>query len=278
MSQIKHAFIAPINYLSLIPQSSNFHLLLAHLLTDETYCRFYKDRKAKGDFIIIDNGAFEFKKPLQAEELYKLISESGVEPDVVVAPDYPFEDWTKTVESTRSFAKEYQKYFGDKVRLMAVPQSIKGDFEGWLQCYKELCKIDNVDFIGMSILGIPNAWCLCTGTEDISHNRLYATMYMNNHNLIDNSKKHHYLGLGSNIRELALQRQLGVIYSNDSSSAIWHGILGIEYDNSAGGLINGKNETPVDFHLPLQFEDGNLKVKNIEKIAYNMHIIQVLTY
>lgn len=271
MKNLNHCFIAPTNYLHLIPENSNYHLLLAHLLTDKRYCEFYRNRRTKGDYIIIDNGAFEFKRPLEAHELYKLINESGVKPHIVVAPDYPFEHWKKTVQSTEAFSKEYHKYFDKDVKLMAVPQSNKGDYQGWVSAYEALTKIEHVDMIGMSILGIPNAFCSLTGTEDISFNRIFATIYMKERGLVAPRVLHHYLGLGSNVREVLVQRELGVAFSNDSSSAIWHGINGIMYDNTGNALVNGKIKKEVDFNLPF-----NNDKKILDYIAFNIHYMQTL--
>ena len=124
---MKHAFIAPVSYLDVIPDSSDFHLLLAHLLDNERYCEYYREKSYRGDTIIIDNGAFEFKRPLPADEYRRLIDLSGIEPDIIVAPDYPFQNWKTTVEATAAFVKTYGRYFDvNKTSIMAVPQSEKG--------------------------------------------------------------------------------------------------------------------------------------------------------
>lgn len=246
---MKHAYIAPSQYLHLIPEDSDFHLLLAHLLEDKTYVDFYKARQEQGDFIIIDNGAFEFHKPLSVDKYYKLVNNSGLHPDVVVAPDYPFEDWAKTVDSTSKFIEEYGNYFDiNKTNVMAVPQSVKGDYLGWIKAYSEFVLMEDVEFIGMSILGIPNAFCSLTGTDAISFNRVFASLYLRGNNIINMEKKHHYLGC-EEPRELLMQKQIGIAYSNDSSTAFWHAINGILFDDTASGLVNGKTKIPVDFSL-----------------------------
>jgi hypothetical protein len=134
---------------------------------------------------------------------------------------------------------------------MAVPQSKKGDWTGWLRCYYNMLHNEDIAVIGMSILGIPNAFCEVTGTSDIAFNRLYATRYLLQNYLVEPGQKwHHYLGLGGGPREIMLQRQLGLMDSNDSSSPFWHGCLGIEFDDSIWGLQNGKSKIEVDFHAP----------------------------
>lgn len=245
---MRYAYIAPTNWLEFVPEQSTYHLLLAHLLTDAKYVEFYKQKQLRGDTIIIDNGCFEFKRPLEPAEYFKLVSESGLNPTVVVAPDYYNEPWEKTVEAAHKFSSEYKKYFDQSTTLMCVPQSNENDWEGWLKCYHALGEVQNCSMIGMSIIGIPNAFKAFTGTSDVSFNRTFCTeMLINTNNVLP--KWHHYLGNDSP-RELLMMRVQGVADGTDSSSPIWHGINSIMFDDTASGLKNGKLKTPVDFDLP----------------------------
>jgi len=224
MKNIKYGYIAPIQYQHLIPESVDFHLILAHLLGNKDYVDFYKKKIERGDTVVLDNSAFEFKRALSAEEIFKFIDDSGIEPTYVVAPDYPFEHWEVTLESTLDFIERVR---GERdYKIMAVPQSVKGDYEGWLQCYANMAEHEDIAMIGMSILGIPNAFCSLTGTNDIAYNRIFATNHLLETGIAIPEKWHHYLGLGGGPREILIQRQLGLIDSNDSSSPFWHGYLG----------------------------------------------------
>jgi len=264
---MKHAYIAPTKYLHLIPEYSDFHLLLAHLLKDPNYAEFYRMRQAKGDTIMIDNGAFEHGKPMELDDLDRIVSESGVRPDILVLPDYPKESWTMTVRAAEvaldSLAKNNP--FGSECDFMSVPQSTPNDHEGWIQCYKELSYLTK--WIGMSILGIPNAFAQVTGTSDISFNRTFATQILKNRSLIKAKNKHHYLGCGDP-REIAIMVALGVADSNDSSTAFWHGIQGLFFDPSSGGLQEGKSNIPVDFDIEYRPEMVNAIRYNITWIEY----------
>lgn len=253
MKDIKYGYISPIKYQHLIPKSADFHLILAHLLDNKEYVDFYKKKIKRGDTVILDNSAFEFKRALSADEIFGFIDRSGIQPTYVVAPDYPFEDWKVTVKSTKKFIKEVQ---GKPYKVMAVPQSREGDWTGWLRGYQEMVNNPDIAVIGMSILGIPNAFCKLTGTSDIAFNRIYATSYLLNTGLANQDKWHHYLGLGGGPRELLIQRQLGLIDSNDSSSPFWHGYLGIKLDNSLWGLKDGKSPIEVDFNA--EYEMGRV--------------------
>lgn len=276
MKKIKFGYIAPVEYLDLIPEDANFHLILAHLLKDKKYAQFYKEKADRGDVIICDNGAFEFKKSLDPEPLMELIADSGVNPTYVVAPDYPFEPWSVTYDSCISFIEMAAK---EDYEIMAVPQSETGNWKGWLECYKRLADLPHVKVMGMSILGIPNAFCSLTGTDDIATNRIFATAYMCREGLISQRKdlSHHYLGLGDGPRELITQRALGVMDTNDSSSPFWHGINGIEFDDSATGLKSGKINLEVDFHLERTVKShsvDNKKLSEIKLIQSNIDWMQ----
>lgn len=246
---MKLAFIAPIEYLHLVPLNESFHLILAHLLRFPRYVEYYNKRYECGDFILLDNSAFEFKRPIEGEEILQFIERSGVKVDMLVAPDYPMQNGSKTIEGLIRFKKLLEKEgLSKSYKVMAVPQSERGCWRDWLECYREIDAI-GVDFIGMSILGLPNAFCSLSHTDDIAFNRILGTQILKNEGLVSKSAKHHYLGLGQP-RELIIQQQLGVAYSNDSSSAIWHGIQGTCYDSTFGGLREGKSKVPVDFELP----------------------------
>ncbi len=268
MKKIKYGYISPIEYQHLIPESADFHLILAHLLDNEDYVNFYKEKIKRGDTVILDNSAFEFKRALSADEIFGFIDRSGIEPTYVVAPDYPFEDWKKTMASTLSFIEQTRN---KPYKIMAVPQSVKGDVEGWMKGYMQMYDNPDIDVIGMSILGIPNAFCSLTGTDDVAYNRVFATQYILDNTKVKPGRKwHHYLGLGGGPREILLQRQLGLMDSNDSSSPFWHGHLGIKFDDSIWGLKDGKSKIEVDFNTKaLPHKDSAI----MHNVAYMENLI-----
>ena len=264
MKQIKYGYISPIKYQHLIPEHADFHLILAHLLDNEEYVSFYKSKIKRGDTVILDNSAFEFKRALSADEIFGFIERSGIEPTYVVAPDYPYDHWETTWESTLKFIDEVK----DKpYKVMAVPQSVMGDWTGWLRCYQKIANHPQIAVIGMSILGVPNAFCKLTGTSDIAFNRIFATQYLLNTGIANQEKWHHYLGLGGGPREILIQRELGLMDSNDSSSPFWHGYLGIRFDDSLWGLIDGKTKVEVDFNVPYL-------INRLSDIKYNIEYME----
>jgi hypothetical protein len=264
MKKIKYGYIAPIAYQDLIPESADFHLILAHLLDSKEYVDFYKEKIKRGDTVILDNSAFEFKRALSSEEIFGFIERSGIEPTYIVAPDYPFEDWEVTWKSTLKFIDEVK---GTKYKVMAVPQSKKGDYKGWIEGYRHMLNHPDIEVIGMSILGIPNAFCSLTNTSNIAINRVFATQYLLDNLISRDYKWHHYLGLGDGPREITLQRQLGLMDSNDSSSPFWHGHLGVRFDESAWGLKDGKTKLEVRFEVERDLD-------SVKDILFNINYME----
>ncbi len=84
----------------------------------------------------------------------------------------------------------------------------------------------------------------------------------------------HMLGMVDGPNEIELVARWGGqvfdwIDSWDSSSAVWHGINGIQYDKSATGLKNGKFEKEVDF-------DTKFAAENLNQIMHNIGYIDRL--
>lgn len=246
--KVQHAYIAPIPHLNLVQwSSSKFHLILAHLMRHRAYADYYKSLHEQGHYIILDNGAFENGQPYGSEQLAEIVKAS-FQPNVIVAPDYPGQPYWATMKAFEEFQQTWSKLYPD-MSIMGVPQSQKGDWQGWMRCYDYMHHHPNCEWIGLSILGIPNAFCGQTGTADISVNRTYACAALKQAYPVfpeDKELKHHALGMGSP-REIVVQKAIGFIDSNDSSSAIWHGLHGVKYDTSPSALIGGKLPIPVDF-------------------------------
>lgn len=279
MQSIHFGYIAPIEYLDFVPDESKFHLCLAHLCKDKRYCDFYKAKRERGDLIFMDNSCFELGEGIDSEQLLDLIDGSGINPHVIVAPDYPGQNGLKTLRALDKFLNTVDNRYKHDVGIMGVPQGEVGDHAQWMACYEEMVKV-GIDAIGMSILALPNAFCHLTGTKDISHNRLYGSMYLKRKGLYNGNIWHHYLG-ASSPSEMQLIPQLGMADSMDSSSPIWHGINGIKYDDSPTGLKDGKIKKHVDFNLPVTFwhEMQHIRdtVKMNRSIAHNIKYVKRAT-
>lgn len=242
--------IAPTAHLNLVA-GRPVHLTLAHLLeSDPVYAKFYKHEWFNGSTIIQDNSAFEMYK--QGRDMYptdKLIDLARLNgANYIVMSDYPNEPAEKTIEAAERMAPIIRSA---GFRTFFVPQSRIGDLEDYEKAFDWACGSDLVDYIGVSILGVPNAY----GVERDNKLQRYVarTHYMQTHQdqLIKaktNNKKIHFLGMVDGPNEIILLGDnLKFVDTWDSSSAIWLGLNGGVYDKSPSGLINGKFELEVDF-------------------------------
>ena len=215
--------IAPTDYMMMYTARSNTHLVLAHLVDiDEKYTQFYKAMSGRGDFLIMDNGAFELGQSYHPEKLIELGTRCGA--SAIVLPDYPNQDPDRTVLAAIALIPEIK---AAGFYTMFVPQSKIGYIEDWLQAYKWAAENDDIDIIGMSILGMPNAMPYIPKC----YARVVLTTILLDRGWFNINKYHHYLGLNSapNL-ELPSLIQMNVLDSCDSSNPVWAGINGYRYN------------------------------------------------
>lgn len=283
MTNLQFGFIAPTSYLQpLALDKETFHLCLAHLMDqDPDYVDFYKTKKGHDTVIVLDNGGYELHKAgkpmLTATEMLTYGNKIGA--DYLVLPDYPGEPAAKTRAIAVNYANAFKSAgFG----TFYVPQSSIGAYEELFEEFMWALQSPLIDYIGVSILSIPNAYGL-------EHNPLqrYTSrmMFMQQLNrrckarfglTVDQMKKAyakriHFLGMLDGPNEISLMETLipfGVTIDTwDSSSPVWAGIRGVGYDNSPTGLTNGKIPSHVNFASERIPSDDDL-------IHHNMCIIQ----
>lgn len=256
--------IAPTAHLNTFVNHQTHHLLLAHLVEeDPDYALWYRNRKhSTGWVYILDNSAFEMYK--QGKEMYpsdKLLTMAAqVGADYVVMSDYPNEPGFKTIKAAEELAPKFKEAGRG---TFFVPQSKIGDVEDYISTFAWAASSPLVDYIGVSILGVPNAY----GVEKDNKLQRYMSRYTMMRELqrrgilsmaYRNGKKIHFLGMVDGPNEIDLCRDF-FIDTWDSSAAIWAGLNGISFDNSPTGLINGKFEKEVDFN----FKTGDNKLLNL---------------
>lgn len=275
---IHFCHISPTKYLDIGSFDNTAHLLLAHLAEEngkhifqKEYVNFYKNRTEPK---ILDNSAFEMYK--QGREMFsaeKLIDiAKSVNADYIVLPDYPSQHSTKTIEAAIKWIPIFKK---EGFKVFFVPQSEIGNFDQYIDCLMWAVLNRDVDMIGISILGVPNAY----GVEKnnklqrfLSRWKLMNYLVNEEHRLHPNwdKKRFHFLGMVDGPNEIQLVKQFErYIYSWDSSSAIWLGLNGEKYDSSPTGLINGKFELEVNFNID-KIPNDTLFIDNIK---YNKKII-----
>jgi hypothetical protein len=236
-------FIAPTAYLDEFAIASKTHLVLAHLVNDDpVYAEFYRVRSQAGDFIMMDNSAYELKEPYAPEQLVDLGNECGAH--AIVLPDYPFQPCSKTIDAAIKFTPIFKQA---GFASFFVPQSEVGDLEDWMNGYKWAANNPDIDIIGLSILGVPNA----LPNVDPSYSRVVMTQLLKDRGMFADKKHHHYLGLNTGpALEIPSLLKMGVLDTMDSSNPVWMGILGHQYsDNCDSYLPVRKVNMPVDFHI-----------------------------
>ena len=249
---IDFCHIAPTPHLDLVKHRKT-HLLLAHLVEDDpAYTEFYANLKKDNDVTyILDNSAFEMYK--QGRPMYpssKLIEMGNrVSADYIVMSDYPNERGQKTVDAACHMAPKLRDA---GFKTFFVPQSKIGDLHDYISTCMWASLSDSVDYIGISILGVPNAYGVEKDNklqrfvsrwkmlDTLSHRGFFNKCFVN-------KKKIHMLGMVDGPNEVELVRRFN-IDTWDSSAAVWAGLNGIKFDSSPTGMVNGKFEIEVDFN------------------------------
>ena len=274
---MKFCHITPIDHLDLV-KGRNAHLTLAHIVSGmegspeqvQAYCDFYQQERslAGPDYInIMDNSAFELYKnqlPMfNPEELLGLAKR--VHATHIVLPDHPAHPSMVTIDDARRYAPIFKEAgFG----TFFVPQSDVGDLEDLITSFAWAASSPLVDYIGVSILAVPNAYRCEKGNSLQRFNARWKFMNeLYDRNLLQlaaqNGKKIHFLGMVDGPNEISLVRDFH-IDTWDSSAAVWAGLNAISFDDSPTGLIDGKFEKHVDFES--NFKDTSIAEANMKVI------------
>lgn len=269
---IDFAHITPTKYVKRFCNTQNAHLVLAHLVErDEDYGLTYSSIRAQSydSYTILDNSAFELYsegKPMFEPE--KLIDLANiVKADYIVLPDYPGEDYSKTIDAAIEYAPKF-KAAGFKTFF--APQSQKGDLEGYIASFAFAASSPLVDYIGVSILGVPNAFDVYDNKLQRFYARAKMMEILSKRELLNlaeiNEKRIHFLGMLDGPNEIQLVDHYK-IDSWDSSAAVWAGLNGIRFDETPTGLRDGKFTTPVDFDYQTDnIEHYNAAMDNVRYI------------
>jgi hypothetical protein len=259
-AEINFCHISPTKHLDIYTKDNGAHLLLAHLVEEDPEYRDYYANLNDGRYKIMDNSAFEmFKLGRPMYESSKLIEMGkACGANCIVLSDYPKEPASKTIEAAKKLIPEFKAAGFD---TFFVPQSEVGDMVDYINAYEWALNNDDVDLIGVSILGAPiacgvNESTFEDGRRDDAYkmqrylSRLHVFRELEKRNLLTTKavKRFHCLGMVDGPNEIDLLREYHqFIFSWDSSAAVWAGINGIRFDNSPTGLRTGKFEKEVDF-------------------------------
>ncbi len=199
--------ISPVTGLSRYSILSKTHLVLPHIY-DEDYWNFYEGRRAAGDRIILDNGAYEGRE-------FHEVRFTGLlrhfKPQVAVLPDYLLQPWEKTWHAAIAFLDRWADKFPE-VEWMYVPQAVEGDKLGWKASMYKGAEEPRVSWIG-----IPRAYAThiaCRPLARVDEISSLVNFY---------KRKVHCLGmLAGDVHELHYLEKAGCV-SIDSSAPVWRG-------------------------------------------------------
>lgn len=241
-SKPEFCFISPTAYLHRLKDSTT-HLTLAHLVdNDEEYAAYYATCAKMGDYIIMDNSAYELLSPYNTEHLVRLGHKCGA--SAIILPDYPFAHSSVTVAAANKYIHDFKS---DGFHTFFVPQSERGDLVDWNVAYDWAANHEHIDIIGMSILGIPNA----LPNIDPAYARVVMSELLINGGSFNKDKHHHFLGLNSGPKlEIPSLLRMGVLDTIDSSGPVWAAIMGHKYSNDCDSFQSvSKLKLPVDFSI-----------------------------
>lgn len=282
---MKFCYIAPASLLELTSHMTpnGIHqsdLILAHLLDsdgpdfNQQYAQYYQLRRHHKGLKILDNSAFELIK--QGRPLFdpdKLIGlANSVGANYVVMSDFPAEPATKTIAAAQRQAPGIKE---NGLGTFFVPQSEVGNLEEYISCFAWAASSPLVDYIGVSILGVPNAYAVERGNCLQRYLSRYKLMQLLDERGIlglasRNGKRIHFLGMVDGPNEIDLVRRFD-IDSWDTSAPVWYAANRIRFDDSPTGALNGKYEKHVDFSAV--YSDDELGI--IERhMQYNINYIQ----
>ncbi len=231
---IKLAHIAPVGCTQEAINQSSFNMVLAHVAQEsDEYCSMFK---VSDNETLLDNGAYELKHPMPADKMVELGHKVGA--DILVLPDFPYSDWKR---GWNVVDDEIMTYKDNGFKTMFVPQSLAGDVVGLCASIEKALEHPHIDYIGLSILAVPNA---CTDRVSLLHRySMWSTA----------KKRFHILGclddpMGE-MEEISKHFE-PFVNSWDTSAGIWKGL----HDK----LITPGDEKfrlPVDFLSPLPWTD-----------------------
>lgn len=267
---MKVCHIVPTSYIEVCNRNSFMHLLIAQeVLNNEKYREAYLDRSLKGDFLIMDNGAFEYGDAASLGDIIK--ATELVQARELVLPDCYLDGGVTTVRVINAL-KALMKYkllekFKEPIYLMAVPQG-KTEKE-YMKCFSEILSIDEIATIGFSYGAIGKSFegynlpqCLL---------RPMAISYLNQHFDLKNSgKDFHCLGIGGHPIEINFLKRFGFIRSVDSSKAFVCAVKGIDITKVLPAHYISP-ERPADyFDIQVSENIVTLALKNIKTMEkYN---------
>lgn len=211
-------------------------VLAQWLLKSKEYFDFYTQRMAEGDWVIMDNGAYE-EEQLSAHQLIDVTAR--FQPDCIVLPDTPGR-LGYTVAKSMEFIKLMESELDTVPETMMVLHARGGELDDFIGAYLIACEI--ADSIGFSKLTKSYDTAVgMTRNRRVQFAALLQTGYWNP------AKVHHALGmLDGDFHELKLLAALG-FDSIDSAAPVWRPLNGYRLGEAGWTGYHIAMDTEVDF-------------------------------
>lgn len=217
-------FITPTPMLEEYATKSKHHLILAHIYEqDVDYRSFYQQRVKEGDFVILDNSAYELGKSYDIDRLLNIAEE--LQPAAMFLPDSRFEteETLQLVAQTIRSIKLRPKIQCD---LWAVPQG--SNFGEILQCYAELMTMPEIKGFGLyEEIG---------RVSGFKNRRDFLETLQNMKIVHPEHYYYHLLGMEDSVNDLQELSRFNWVSSIDSVKPICYGLYGIVFDPQLGPL------------------------------------------
>lgn len=255
---MKLCIISPVAGLEEFSSRSRTHLVLAHI-NNPDYMKFYKHRKQRGDFLILDNGAYE-GEPFRSERHFRLID--YYEPDVVVLPDKPFKHGKITLSLSVKFLNQCIKK-GYKCDFMSVPQSNIDKRDQWWKYAEKFLEISEIKWMGLSkLLKRTFTNHKCNDNRITLACELFRSDIKLTCKLARPDIKLHALGMwDGDIQEFKLCAKSAMFESLDTAAPVWRGWR---------GYTLGLDIWP---DIPVDFSASKYEYKDEKLINHNLSLL-----
>lgn len=132
--------------IALYAGTSDYHMALTHLaLQSKAYKDYYKERAAKGDFVILDNSIIELGASMDWGTVVDVAE--AIQPSEVVLPDVLL-DGPSTMEAIgTALMSKHTTRLKPGTRLMAVCHGATS--EEWLHTFTQLSMLEQIHTIGI---------------------------------------------------------------------------------------------------------------------------------
>lgn len=249
-NQLQICLISPEKGLDTFSSLTRRQFALAHIARKSPgYCDYFKRMRERGDYIILDNGAWELGVSISNEELSDLAEQCYA--NCIILPDSPHHSWKTTASMTLQYLLTFAKPGYD---YMYVPSAGDRDLEDYIEAYKWASTIDQITHIGISRMTGNKIW----PEESKAWSRVRLVLEIKRLGCWNNTKRHHALGWLGSLDEFPYLDYLG-FESLDFGGAVWRGYCGYS--------IFDKDwpDTDVDFFAELVPANRSIVDRNVRE-------------